>query len=183
MIESENQRCWVSKLAPHSALSSDVPRMLIPPCVRCITETAFVIGISYSVCTTFFITSLLFSKTYNSVVKIYIFRYFYRAKFGIQILVLKAECYFRRKLGCIWINSIKYYRRLLALPLNLRMRKTVDTMENNIFISVCTVQTDLQPYKNTDLASWEPPEGSIPFWMLNGKVFMGKRNLEKRLTI
>lgn len=45
------------------------------------------------------------------------------------------------------------------------MRKTVDTMEINMFISVLTTQAGLQPYENTDLTSWEPPGESIPFWV------------------
>lgn len=66
----------MSKLPPHSELSYDVICVLLLLCVRCIIEMALVIGISYSVCMTVFITNLLFSKAYNSGVKIYIFHYF-----------------------------------------------------------------------------------------------------------
>lgn len=43
------------------------------------------------------------------------------------------------------------------------MRDIVDIMGNNIFISACTTQTDLQPYENIGLESWEPPGDSSAF--------------------
>lgn len=43
------------------------------------------------------------------------------------------------------------------------MRKTVDIMKHNMFISIFAIQSDLQPCENTAQASWEPPKESIHF--------------------
>lgn len=63
------------------------------------------------------------------------------------------------------------------------MRKTVDTMEINMFISVLTTQTGLQPYENTDLTSRETPGDSIPFWVPSEGTSGNKGSRRKPFSI
>ena len=61
------------------------------------------------------------------------------------------------------------------------MRDIVDIVGNIIFISACTTQTDLQPYENIGLESWEPPGDSSSFCRCSLKIFLGMKVLEHSL--